>query len=136
MGIGFCRMLSALLACFAQFAVAQTDFERGFKEGYGKGYQDGVNAAQSRLARNPSVVPAGIVVIRAWYGDDNNSCDLTAWSAARFNSRTSGEVEVTNQMCGDPAPGKRKSLRVDFLCNGQARTLEAYEHRRLSLYCY
>lgn len=86
--------------------------------------------------KGPGAGPAGIVVIRARYGDDNKSCDLTAWAAKHFNGRTSGDVEVTNQICGDPAPGSRKSLRVEFLCRGQTRTAEAYEHRRLGLYCY
>lgn len=117
-------------------AVAQSDFERGYRDGYGKGYQDGLNAAQTGLVKSHSAGPPGIVVIRARYGDDNKSCDLTAWSAKHFNGRTGGDVEVTNKLCGDPSPGNRKSLHVEFLCNGQAKTAEAFEHRRLSLYCY
>ena len=137
MNFGHGRLLATLLvACFAQLAQAQTDFERGFIEGYGKGYQDGIAAGQPGAARSPYTGPPGIVVVRAWYGDGNKSCDLTAWAAARFNRRTNSEIDVTNKICGDPAPGQRKTLRVDFLCNGQTKTAEAPEHRRLSLFCY
>lgn len=120
-------------------AFAESDFERGYREGYGIGYRDGQSAGragQSNLVNRPSAGPAGIVVIRAWYGDEHKYCDLTAWAAKHFNSRTSAEVEVTNQICGDPSPGNRKSLRVEYLCKGQTKTEDAYEHRRLSLHCY
>jgi hypothetical protein len=130
-----------LLALGAHPAFAESDFERGYREGYGRGYQDGLGATQfspiqSSPARRPSTGPAGIVVIRARYGDDHKSCDLTAWAAKHFNSRTSAEVDVSNQICGDPSPGNRKSLHVEYLCNGQTKMEEAYEHRRLSLSCF
>ena len=130
-----------LLAHGAHPAFAESDFERGYREGYGRGYQDGLGATQfsptqSHPARRPGAVPAGIIVIRARYGDEHKACDLTAWAAQRFNGRTSAEVDVSNQICGDPSPGNRKSLHVEYLCNGQAKMEEAYEHRRLSLSCF
>jgi hypothetical protein len=134
-----CRTLTLvglLLAVDIHLACAESEFERGFREGYSKGYQDSLNAGKSIPAKPQSGAPPGIVVVRAWYGDDHKSCDLTAWAAKHFNSRTSADVEVTNEICGDPSPGNRKSLRVEFLCNGQTRTEEAYEHRQLSLRCY
>ena len=135
-------VLAGLLLAFGvQQACAESDFERGYREGYGRGYQDGLGAtqfspAQSHSPRRPSTGPAGIIVIRARYGDDHKACDLTAWAAQRFNGRTSAEVDVSNAICGDPSPGNRKSLHLEYLCNGQAKTEEAYEHRRLSLYCH
>ena len=134
-----CRVLFLamfMLAIGMHPACAHSEFERGYREGYGKGYQDALNASQQGLAPRQSAGPPGIVVIRAWYGDDNKSCNLTAWAAKHFNSRTSGEIEVSNDICGDPSPGNRKSLHVEFLCNGQTKSVEAYEHRRLSLYCH
>ncbi len=139
--LGAMSLAGLLLALCVQPACAESDFERGYREGYGRGYQDGLGAthlspAQSHSARRSGMVPAGIIVIRARYGDDHKACDLTAWAAQRFNGRTSAEVDVSNAICGDPSPGNRKSLHVEYLCNGQAKTEETYEHRRLSLYCH
>ena len=125
-----------LLAFIAYPALAESDFERGYREGYANGYREGMSASQANPVRRPVSGPAGIIVIRAWYGDEHKYCDLTAWAAKHFNSRTSAEVDVSNQICGDPSPGNRKSLHVEFLCNGQTRMEEAYEHRRLRLSCF
>lgn len=130
-------LVGILLAAGTPVALAETEFERGYREGYGQGYQDGMSAHQSVAAKpKPYSGAPGIVVIRAWYGDDHRSCDLTSWAAGRFNNRTSAAVDVSNSICGDPAPGKRKSLQVEFYCKGEVRTADAYEHRKLSLNCY
>ena len=125
-----------LLTFCSHFAFAESDFERGYRDGYRKGYQDGMNSGPSGSPQWQGGGTQGIVVIRARYGDENRSCDLTARAAQRFNGRADAEVDVSNQLCGDPAPGGRKSLQLEYLCKGQTRTAEAYEHRRLSVNCY
>lgn len=128
---------SLLLVIGTPAALAETEFERGYREGYGQGYQDGLSERRSAAVKpKPYSGAPGIVVIRAWYGDDHRSCDLTSWAAGRFNNRTSAAVDVSNSICGDPAPGKRKSLQVEFYCKGELKTADAYEHRQLSLNCY
>lgn len=136
-------VMSVATASFAALplASANPDYERGYREGYRQGYQDGQKlslSAESVSIRSNAGNKRryGIVVIRARYGNNEHRCELTAWAAERFNGRTSAEVDVTNQLCGDPAPTKRKELTVEYYCNGEARTSSAYEHRRLNLSCY
>jgi hypothetical protein len=38
-------------------------------------------------------------------------------------------------MCGDPAPGKRKSVEITYLCGSLAKKATAYEHRSAYLSC-
>ena len=44
-------------------------------------------------------------------------------------------VEVTNDICGDPSPGSRKSLDVTYVCGTIAKTANAFEHRNVDLDC-
>lgn len=128
--------IGVTLAAASLNAAADSDYERGYREGYRAGFQDAQKSGGGRAAQGQGRKARGIVVIKARYGDDERGCDLTAWAAQRFNSRTSAEVDVTNEICGDPAPTQRKELTVDYLCDGEARSASAYEHRRLSLYCH
>lgn len=126
-------------------AMAQSgEYQHGYREGFDRGFKEGYERAQREGGGNPPpgamVVPVpkrGIVVLRAWYGDeDRRTCNLTGWAARHFNGRTSQSVSVTNELCGDPAPGERKSLTVEYMCGGETRKQTAYEHRTLSLSCY
>jgi len=38
-------------------------------------------------------------------------------------------------MCGDPAPGKRKSIEITYRCGPIVKTTNAYEHRSAYLEC-
>ena len=128
----------------AQSRDSERAYREGYDEGFRRGYERGQRDAQAQVGNPPPgavlvpVVPKrGIVVLRAWYGDgERRACELTGWAARRFNGRTSESVEVTNQICGDPAPGQRKELTVEYMCGGETRKESAYEHRRLSLSCY
>jgi len=132
-------------ACLAPSAYAQhPEYQRGYREGYDQGFQQGYDRAMHENRPPPPavVVPVepprrGIYVLRAWYGEsERRACDLTGWAARRFNGRASQSVAVTNQMCGDPAPGERKELVIEYSCGAEPRRASAYEHRSLSISCY
>lgn len=130
-----------LLASFA--VVADSGYERGYRDGYERGYEAGREAARKHQFRDERSgysasprLPAGIVVVSASYGEGRRRCDVTTWAVQQFNRRTSATVGVSNELCGDPSPGKRKSLEVEYLCRGEMKTASAYEHRTLSLNCY
>lgn len=144
----------ACLACLAPPAAAQSgDYQQGYREGYDQGFKQGYDRAMREgSAAAPGnaapgyapgyAVPAapvpkrGIIVTRAWYGDGSRSCNLTGWAARHFNNRTSQSVAVTNNICGDPAPGQRKELVVEYMCGAETKRESAYEHRNLSISCY
>lgn len=156
-------MRSVLLVAglFAAGTVAAQTYE----DGYRKGFQDGFSAGQQSvtppppapaLAPAPALQPApvlqqapvqaapvapalspnyGITIMRATYGDGRRECNLTGRLAGKMNGRNSASLDVTNQLCGDPAPGERKYLRVDYTCGGAAKQASANEHRTLHLSC-
>lgn len=129
----------SLLLGFCAAASAQDRYDEGYRRGYQDGYRDGQRAGARERQRDEvqrGVYPQqGIVILNAAYGDGFRQCDATAALAGRFNGRTSANFDVTNQLCGDPAPGARKSLTVEYLCAGQRRSASAYEHRSILLSC-
>lgn len=118
-----------------------------FQEGYRKGFEDGFAAGQRAGAATPAqvppaavVVPApvinrGIIIVRGAYGDGRRRCEYTGQLAGMANGRMRASIEVTNNLCGDPAPGERKSLKVEYTCGGPMKQADAYEHRTLYLSC-
>ena len=57
------------------------------------------------------------------------------WVARRANGRRTASIDVTNDMCGDPARGDRKELEVTYVCGSIAKTASAHEHRTVYLDC-
>jgi hypothetical protein len=111
-------------------------YDDGFASGYRKGLEEAGRAAPPAAAPPPPPRATGpITVSTAYYGTSSKSCDATRWLARRANGRRSASIEVTNDMCGDPARGDRKQLEVTYVCGSIAKTASAYEHRTVELDC-
>lgn len=99
---------AASTAAFAQ----SNDYRRGYEEGYSAGFQD---ARESRG-------PAGrgrLRIDEAEYGVRGAMCD--ARDGAREQAmRNRGNIAVDNRLCGDPAPGEQKRLRLIYRCGDSA----------------
>jgi hypothetical protein len=119
-----------------------------YRDGYRRGYDDGFAAGYRKAldeGRRPPPPPAAapapprptgpITVSTAYYGTSAKSCDATRWVARRVNGRRTASFEISNAMCGDPAPGDRKQLEVTYVCGTIAKTASAYEHRTIYLDC-
>ena len=130
----------SLLLGFCAAALADDRYDDGYRRGYQDGFRDGQRSAERERQRDDlqrgALPQRGIVILSAVYGDGFRRCDATAALAGRFNGRPSASFDVTNQLCGDPAPGARKQLAVDYLCAGQRKAASAFEHRSVSLECY
>ena len=133
-GLAFCA--------FAQgFADENPDsYSRGFKDGWKEGYEQarkelGSSQRPGHSLVDPKPVSYPITISLARYGDSSRDCDATHYVARRANGRMSVTVDVTNGMCGDPAPGQRKSLDVTYVCGNRSKTASAYEHRSVYLDC-
>jgi len=112
--------LTLLAACDAHTPTRPvTDYERG--------YRDGASAAR--------VIHGPIAITRASYGTWSRSCDATALVSGQASGKYSFRMTVTNTLCGDPHPGKSKSLDVSYSCGNQGKTASAREHDTLSLRC-
>jgi len=139
LGLAATACLGLAPSAFAQ----HPEYQRGYREGYDQGFQQGYDRAMRENRPPPAaVVPMppprpGIYVLRAWYGSsERRACDLTGRMARHFNGRSSQSVAVTNNLCGDPAPGERKEMVIEYSCGAEARRASAYEHRTLSISCY
>jgi hypothetical protein len=137
---------SALGPAFAQDREderAERAYKRGYEEGFERGYQKGLHEAERRaveVAPPPAPVPAvprtgPIHVTGAFYGTSSRNCDATRHVASRANGKRNYSFEVTNEVCGDPAHGDRKSLEVTYRCGEILKNASANEHRIIYLDC-
>ena len=111
-------------------------YERGFERGYSKGIADGERRGMNAPPPAPPPPRIGpISVTSASYGTMSRSCNATRWVASRSNGRRNFTFEVTNNMCGDPAQGDRKTLTVAYRCGDIGKEASAVEHRTLTLDC-
>jgi hypothetical protein len=130
---------AATLIGNAAFAQQSHEFDeghaRGYKDGFDAGYRKG--AAEARPAADISPKGFPIAVTGATYGPEDSGarCDATRHVRREANGRRSASVAIDNSMCGDPAPGKRKSAEITYLCGSVAKTASAYEHRSAYLSC-
>jgi len=121
------------------------DYREGYRRGYDDGFASGYRKGLEEIPRAAPVAPpppppppratGPITISSAHYGTSSKSCDATRQLARRFNGRMSANMEVTNELCGDPAKGDRKQLEVTYICGSIAKTASAYEHRTLYLDC-
>ena len=118
-------------------------YRRGFERGYDRGYRKGMEASDRRGPPQviappppPPNVPTGpIQVTGAYYGTDERNCQAGRQMARAANGKRSYSFKVTNEICGDPAPGKRKSLEVTYTCGHLQKQASAREHQTIYLDC-
>lgn len=93
----------------------------------------------SYVAIRTSHVPWQIQVAKAQYGIGERQCNATAWIAdfvarnCRLQTRCA--VPITNEMCGDPANGTPKAVRIDYLCGETTKTISEPEDGTAMLSC-
>ncbi len=153
------RPLLALLSCLAGAAMAQTpplptpplppvqavageSAEQAFARGYQRGWADAADRLQQQRARGARPRACmKVTVLDALYYADRNGCDATRAVSELANGRSSAGVPATNMLCGDPMPGRGKTLAVEFACGDPAycgteiRTASARESQTLQLNC-
>lgn len=128
---------------YRDHAEAREAYRRGFERGFERGYRKGLDEADRRPPPPPmppppppKPVPTGpIRVSGAYYGTSARNCDATRFVASRANGKRSYSMEVTNNICGDPARGDRKSLEVTYWCGRMSKSASANEHRTIYLDC-
>ena len=118
------------------------DYNDGFRAGYRQGFSEGRKEALREVNTRPPAPPPPPQVIlgpirnaSAFYGSDSKQCNATHWVGRRADGRMSASVDVENSICGDPAPGQRKSLEIAYTCGSVAKTASAFEHRTAYLDC-
>jgi HEAT repeat protein len=67
-----------------------------------------------------------LAIIKAQYGADKQQVDVTERLAAAIQNNQLS-IEATNELAGDPAPGKVKELRVTYSLGGRETTVTVRE---------
>ncbi len=115
---------------FAQSA----EYRRGYEEGYAAGQRD---ARDGRGGPGPDgpVAWGRVHIEEAEYGVRGATCNARRGVRDQLEHNR-GNIEVNNQLCGDPAPGEQKRLRLVYRCGDSAPArVMAREGERLRLNC-
>jgi hypothetical protein len=112
-------------------------YERGYDRGYAKGMAEGNRGANMAppAAPPPPVALGPIRIAGAFYGTSNKTCDATRFVRRHADGKGSSSFNVTNDMCGDPSRGDRKTLEVTYWCGQVSKTASAREHQTIYMSC-
>jgi hypothetical protein len=118
------------LTATATGAFAQSaEYRRGYDAGYAAGQRD---ARDDRGGPSPW---SRLHIEEAEYGARGANCDARR-GVREQAERNRGNIEVSNQLCGDPAPGEQKRLRLVYRCGDSASARAfAREGETLRLNC-
>ncbi|ALK95538.1 hypothetical protein AB595_20820 [Massilia sp. WF1] len=83
-----------------------------YRRGYDAGYEAGLRAGRDDHGGRPGL--GRLHIEEAEYGVRGAVCD--ARRGVRDEIERTGAVVARNQLCGDPAPGEEKRLRVVYRC--------------------
>jgi hypothetical protein len=124
-----------------QQAVAGESAEQAFARGYQRGWADAAERAQQRSRQARPRACMRVKVLDAVWAGERGGCDATRAVSELANGRGTASVPATNMLCGDPAPGRSKTLAVEFgcgepgYCGNEIRTASAREGSTLQLAC-
>jgi hypothetical protein len=119
----------ALTAASASVFAQSADYRRGYDDGYAAGQRD------ARGDRGPHRGGPRVFIEDAEYGAHGAACDARRAVRAEIE-RNHGSVLASNQLCGDPARGEPKRLRIVYRCgDSEAVRVIARENETLRLSC-
>jgi hypothetical protein len=120
-------------------------YRRGYERGYDRGFQRGMEegrrsgagyaAPPPAAAAPPAVILGPIKVTSAFYGSGSKTCDASRFVGRQANGKRTHSFNVTNDMCGDPHQGQRKTLEVTYWCGAVSKSASAREHQSIHLNC-
>jgi hypothetical protein len=128
------QAIARIAAILAFTAVSTSAFAQSSE--YRRGYEDGFAAGQRAASEDRGHRRDWRVhILQAEYGVRGAVCD--AREAVRYQvERNDGVVRVGNELCGDPARGAQKYLRVAYRCgDSDTQRAEAREGQMLRLSC-
>lgn len=105
-----------------------------YRRGYDEGYRDGIEAqSQQGQQEGPR---RRVRIMEAQYGILSASCDATEAVKQAAGWRRNVSIRASNKLCGDPADGRQKLLRITYRCGaGPVLRADAREGSNATLYC-
>lgn len=80
----------------------------------------------------PKQIPSILKIIKATYGTVDKSIDIAKELTDKIiDGRL--EINVTNDIAGDPTPGVKKNLTIEYIKDGKTRTLTLKEGDELKI---
>lgn len=125
----------ALAAASASTFAQSGEYRRGYEGGYGEGYAERMQGPRDdRYDRGGRYGRGWVQIEEAEYGLRGANCD--ARRGARREIERTGVVVAHNDLCGDPARGQQKRLRIIYRC-GDSEPMRAFarEGETLRLRC-
>jgi hypothetical protein len=131
--------------CFMVCGSAAWSQSRQYQRGYDAGYQAGINSVQQgdhRDGRRDERHDGGnrdahIRVLDAQYGRGNRVCNAAPVVQRFVDQRGEGTFQVSNDLCGDPAPNETKTLNVTYQCDREnPMRIAANEGNPLRISCH
>lgn len=115
----YCKLALAactLLATAGAFAQS-AEYRRGYDDGYRAG-RDSVRSPQhsDRGDDGRQQMRIRIRILDARYGRGRRLCDARPAVQQIVNQQGETDFEVSNNLCGDSAPGETKTLEVTYQC--------------------
>jgi hypothetical protein len=94
----------------------------------------GACAAFAQDRAGPRALPP-ISIERATYGAEGRFCDARDAVQQRAGGRSKVDIPVDDSLCGDPAPGRNKVVRVSYRCGDSLRQTSSPQGGTLHLGC-
>lgn len=88
-----------------------------------------------RQAPVPAASQQGLIIREAVYGRGARHCDAQARLSSECDGQSRCSVRVDNSLCGDPAKGDQKDIRIRYDCLGKEKTMTVSERSTAVLTC-
>ena len=85
--------------------------------------------------KKPSPPPNEISITSAVYGTTLGSCDATAFVKLACSGKQYCNLDISDQICGDPTPKPKNSIKIEYNCSGMKKAFSGEEGLKATLFC-
>jgi hypothetical protein len=128
--------LIALGAVSAQAFAQSEEYRRGYDQGYRAGVEAQRRQQQEEYSRPQGGYGSRVSIDEASYGAGSSTCDARNQVQQEADRQPNPSIRASNDLCGDPAQGTVKALRITYRC-GDSRQIrvQAQEGNAVTLNC-
>lgn len=112
-------LATCLMVCGSAAWSQSPQYKRGYDDGFQAGRESVLQHERRAERRDDRRDEQAIRVLDARYGRGRQVCDAGPAVQQFLDQRGQADgFEVSNELCGDPAPNQTKSLTVTYQCGG------------------
>jgi hypothetical protein len=133
------RLLGCVLLVFGIMAIHYLPVELTFRTGSGRSFTLLTDKDTKRIDLeeqspvSPDMIPSeGLYIISARYGSGKRWRDVSRQLREKIRDNAIS-IKASNDIAGDPASGKSKTLRVEYALDGERKTVQVKEHQWLHI---